>query len=436
MSLKKGVFPCVLVMAITLIVAGSVQAAITLKVWDQWTGTADKQAVDMMDANFEKMHPDVKIERSAMPAATIADKIRPALLSGTGPDVIYPEVGITFLGPLAKAGLVMDLTEVWEKRGWNQKLVEGAKAIPTFGGRTFGVGHEIEYVPIYYNKNIFNKLGVTPPKSISELEDICEKALAAGYIPIAWSARDWWTKTNLATAILWSYLGKEKAEEAMFRGGSWDMPEVREALQKAFVEWPKRNFYPPNFVALGYDEGNMFFYQQKAVMHPEGNWMIGGYVENVKDFEIGVFLWPRPKEGEPSCTIFFCGSGYVISNSTKYPELAVDYVDYLMASKEAAKLWYEVAATIPPLKLSEEDIAEWNIHYLVKEATKALSSEEIQFVPGLSMGTPAEAFEFLKTGVAEILTGQITVDEFVKEWNKLWQKGREEGLTYDTFKLE
>ncbi|MGQ9622986.1 MAG: hypothetical protein ACUVTO_06045 [Candidatus Caldatribacteriaceae bacterium] len=76
------------------------------------------------------------------------------------------------------------------------------------------------------------------------------------------------------------------------------------------------------------------------------------------------------------------------------------------------------------------------VHYLVKEAIKALSSEEIQLVPGLSMGTPAEAFERLKTGVAEIITGQITVDEFLKDWERLWQKGREEGLTYDTFKLD
>ncbi len=51
------------------------------------------------------------------------------------------------------------------------------------------------------------------------------------------------------------------------------------------------------------------------------------------------------------------------------------------------------------------------------------------------MNTPPEAFVFLQKAVTEVLTGQITVKKFVDEWERLWEKGRREGLTKDTFKL-
>lgn len=408
------------------------QAAVTLEVWDQWMGVK-KEAIEMLDANFQRIHPGVKIERSTMPAEQMADKMRPALATGRGPDVLYPEVTITFLGPLVKAGLIMDLTDVWKERGWDEKLVSMSKDIPTFGGRTWGIGHELEFVPIYYNKQIFARLGIKPPKSIAELEQIAEKALAAGYIPMAWSARNWWPRTNFFASIVWSFLGKDMLEEIIYQGGTWKVPEFKEAVRKAFVEWPKRNFYIPNAAAVSYDEGNMLFYQQQAAMHPTGNWIIANYVEYIKDFEVGTFLWPRPDPNQASCTVSFCGSGYVVSGVTKHRDLAIDYVDYLMASEEAARIWYEVAATIPPLRMSVTDL---KIHPLVSEALDQIFGGKAQFVPGASMNTPPEAFVFLQKGVAEVLTGQITVEKFVDEWERLWEKGRRERLSKDTFKLE
>ena len=38
-------------------------------------------------------------------------------------------------------------------------------------------------VPVYYNKDIFNELGVEVPTTIDELENIMAKAKEAGYIP-------------------------------------------------------------------------------------------------------------------------------------------------------------------------------------------------------------------------------------------------------------
>lgn len=365
-----------------------------------------------------------------MPADEMTNLLRPALASGTGPDVFYSEVGIGFIGPLLKAGAIMDLTDVWKEKGWDEKLFSMAKTIPTAGGKTYGVGHELEFVPIYYNKNLFEQLGLTPPKTIAELEAICEKAKAAGLIPFAYAARDWWTQANFTTSTLWTYLSKEQIEEGMYHNGPWRFPEIEEAIQKVFVEWRDKGYYPASAEALSYDEGQMLFYQQKALMHPTGNWILNAYKQNITDFEVGSFLWPQAKEGVTPSTVAFCGSGYVISSATKHPEAAIAYVDYLMATAEAAKVWYEKALKIPPYK---EPIADLNIDPLVQEGLSALFSGDVQLVPGFSMAVPPEVMTFLKSSAVMVLTNQLDAKGWLDEFERRYQKAEDEGITLGSF---
>lgn len=429
---RKKIVICAI--ASSMLVLGMVlngQAAVTLEVWDQWYQPHQEKAIEMMDANFEKMHPGVKIDRTAMPVREMSTVIKPALAAGTGPDVMYGEVGLAFLGPLIKAGTIMDLTDAWKERGWDEKLISTSRDTITYGGRVWGIGNELEYIGIGYNKEIFADLGVQIPKSIAEMEQISEKALDEGYIPMAWGARDWWQSFNLVNPVIWSLVGKGPAYKASFEGGTWKVPGMKEALYKSCVEWKK--FYVPNPAAIGGDDANMAFFQGRAAMQPDaGTWQIPMYRDNITDFEVGHFLWPRPDATQTPVTVAYCGSGYQINSATKHPDAAIDYLDYLMASEEAARIWYEVAAYMPPWGRPIRDL---KLHPLMKIAADRLTGGKGVFLIGLSLTAPPEAHTFLSVGTQEVITGQRTVDEFVEEWERLWEKGRREGMTKDTFEL-
>ena len=421
--------------ALTVMAGGGQEAktkAVTLKIWDQWTDEHTEEAISQIHAGFSRMYPGIKLERSGMPAQEIADLLKPALTSGTGPDIFYSEVGVGFLGPMLKAGAIMDLSNAWKQRGWDDKLFAMAKEIPsTGGGKVHGVGHELEFVPVYYNKDMMRQTGLAPPKTIADLDKIAAKAKAEGLIPFAWGGRDWWPQANLTTCVLWSYLSKDRIIKGMYQDGTWRYPETEGAIQKAFVDWVKKGYYPPSAEALNYDEMNMVFFQQKAPMHFTGSWLIGEYDANIGDaFEVGSFLWPPAKAGQTANTVSFCGSGYVVSATTANPEAVLDYVDYVMATEEAAKIWYEVAKKIPPYK---KEIPGVEIHPLVQENLDALFAGNVQLVPGLSMTVPPEVMTFLQTSAVRVITGQLTPKGWVDEFQKLWDKGKAEKLTLGTF---
>ncbi len=406
---------------------------IVLEVWDQFTDEAGGPAAEQLARMFEERYPNVVVERTAFgDAGELSDILRPALTSGTGPDVIYSEMGIGFLGNLARAGAIMDLTDVWRERGWDEILYPLSKDVPTFGGRTFGVGSQLEFVPIYYNAALLEDLGLAPPQTIAELEALAEAAKAAGLYPFAWGGRDWWAQSNLINAILWAYVGEEIAESGMFDGGSWDRREVVEAIE-AFLRWHGAGYFLPNAEAIGYDEMHVEFYQQDAVMHPVGNWMIGQYSQNIGDrFPIRSMVWPVPAGRTPTA-ISFVGSGYIISADTSHPQAAIDYVDFLMTDPEAARVWYEVAEFIPPLRDGLPD--DLNINPLLQETLDALGGSEVDVVAGLAMAAPPEVMTFLQSSAARLMTDQLTAREWVDEFERLWQESREQGLTKDTFTL-
>ncbi len=50
---------------------------------------------------FEKTHPDIKVEIQLVPEATMAERLLPAITTGTGPDLAY--IDESFLSPLLNA---------------------------------------------------------------------------------------------------------------------------------------------------------------------------------------------------------------------------------------------------------------------------------------------------------------------------------------------
>ncbi|MGD0726452.1 MAG: extracellular solute-binding protein [Spirochaetia bacterium] len=408
-----------------------------LKVWDQWTEegaqTGAAQAITMIEKSFMEKHPNVTVERTPMQVEEMTNTLKPAIAAGRGPDVFYSEVGIGFVGPIIQAGYIMDLTKVAKERGWIEKLYPISLELPSINGMIYGVGHELEFVPVYYNKNIFKALGLpAQPKSIAEFEDVCQKLKAAGYIPMAWGGKDWWYQSNFTTEVLWSFVDKKKIEDGMYRDGSWSLPEVRNAIETAFVKWAKNGFFIPNPTAIGSNEVNMEFIQQKAAMHITGSWDIDTYVKNVKDFEVGTMLFPPARAGKPFNTISFVGSGYLINAKTKVPKAAVDYVDYVCADPDTARIWVEVGNKVPPFKNLP---AGTKMNPMLQETLNTLLMDASETTPGLAMTVPPEVMSFLQKSASMVLTGQITSDQWVDEFQQLWDKSKAEGLTRGSFKV-
>src|SRR5262245_35932343 len=92
-------------MAVTLVVPSSnawpvsAQDAVTLRVWDQFTGPEGEVVEAVYDA-FEAANPGIAINREVIDDQQMRQTANVALASGTGPDVVYYAPGPSYAGVL------------------------------------------------------------------------------------------------------------------------------------------------------------------------------------------------------------------------------------------------------------------------------------------------------------------------------------------------
>ena len=81
---------------------------------------------------------------------------------------------------MVDAGLVEDLSPIWDKYiAAGEVSPDLAKAFQ-FDGKTYAVPSLIAFWPMYYNKLVYAELGLNEPKTWEELESNFEKIKASG----------------------------------------------------------------------------------------------------------------------------------------------------------------------------------------------------------------------------------------------------------------
>src|SRR3989339_437525 len=141
---------------------------------------------------FEEINKDVKINIWVSPR--ISDKIRLKLLAGEPPDIIYP--GGLDLDQLIRDGYFSDLQPLLsapsygkDKGKWEDSFYKGIFEKYRVSDKTYGLPVYFDTFVFWYNKNIFKKYNILPPKTWKEFDEACSKLKSNGTVPIALQGR-------------------------------------------------------------------------------------------------------------------------------------------------------------------------------------------------------------------------------------------------------
>jgi raffinose/stachyose/melibiose transport system substrate-binding protein len=391
--------------------------------WDQFG--AEATAVDEMVANFNKAHPDIEVKRESQP--NMRDILKTALDAGTGPDVLYYDTGPGFAGVLARAGLLLPLDDAYAQYGWNQRIFKWAKERTVFDGKTYGIGHELEFVGTFYNQRIFKEQGLSEPKTHEEFLGMCDKLKKAGLIPIAFSDQDKWPAGHMLSVFAGNIAGKDKLAAAISAKVPWNDPDFVQAIQIFFVDMNKAGYFVPEVNAVTYDDANMLLYSGKAATTITGTWQVDPFTnpDNMPD-PVGFFFYPSIG-GKPIAPPAGLGSGYFVSKATKYPDAAFQFMDYLM-SKEAAKYWIEGLAKIPPIAVNAAD---YKISDLMRFCINALQQNAEKMSYNIDVLTPDNFNTMMFDGFQEVLAGTKTAKQQADDLEKAMQEAKAAGKVMD-----
>jgi raffinose/stachyose/melibiose transport system substrate-binding protein len=375
------------------------QEKVTLRVWDTFHAAGMNEGMDQLIAEFEAQNPDIDVVRDVQTPDDLRPIIQTALASGTGPDVFYFGTGPGFAGILADANLLMPLDEAYASQGWDH-IYPWTKDNTTFDGKVYGIGNEIEFYGAYYNKQMFEQLGLKVPQTYEEFLALCEALKQAGKIPIAFANQGGWPAYHLFSVWANNFAGKEKMDELLFDSGSWDDPDIIAAIEEFFVNFRDKGYLIPETNAVAYADAQNLFVAEQAGMHISGTWALNGLLDRNPAFDIGWFFIPSPKGTTvPPAGL---GSGFFVSANTKVPDAAVRYLDFLYDPSHG-RTWVETMYVIPPFDV---DTTGFNTPATFQEFVGASSQYDMGY--NIDVQTPEVFNQAMNNGFQAVLLGQKT----------------------------
>lgn len=241
---------------------------------------------------------------------------------------------------LVEAGLVMDITDVWDEL--MDEYTEGLRAAFTFDGKCYGFPRDLSYWYVHYNTEVFDMYGLEPPTTWDELLAVCDTLVANGITPFNLTANDGWTSFIWFEELM--LRTDPEAYEKLCAGEiRWDDP----AVINAFTIWAdmiEKGYFTDASLDLFTDIPKLFT-ENRLGMILCGSWFISPNLDGaMEEGKVGTFLMPA-MDGVGNVIIYEVGSFQVAKNISNVDEVKT-LVKYMM-SKEGNGAYSELAGSIP-----------------------------------------------------------------------------------------
>jgi len=368
---------------------------VTLSVWS-WR-TEDVAAYNAIFAVYEKAHPGTKVDFKSFKNTEYNLILTTGLAGAKGPDVAQVR-SYGQLQPTIASKSLLPLDDVVDLSSWDANVVKSAKGKDD--GKLYAVPLAQQTLQMFYNKDIFDKFGLTPPTTWAEFMTVNAKLKAQGVTPMAVGAKDAWTLPMLHQVLAAPRFGGSTFEKAVTTG------------QKTFADpdWVAsvdvvntlKPYLPDSTVGVAYTDAQILFTSGKAAMFPGGSFELGFFQKQNPGLKMGVFEVPAP-QGSPAMattTTGYADGAFGVSAKSDAQAASKELVKW-MATKEFGQLVADKIkqlSAVPGVSYSDPLMKQMADNY-AKNPTPYLLLVDFRY------GTPSGT-ELLGTGVQEMLLGK------------------------------
>lgn len=133
---------------------------VTTITWGYWGSPAEVRENERVAAAFEAANPDIRIEHMTAPWGEYFTKLQTQFASQTAPDVMF----LTFISRYGPMGVLQDMNDMFDKHGFDSSVYtdEMLQAF-TVDGTLYGVPRDNDTKVIYYNRGLFDEVGLPYP---------------------------------------------------------------------------------------------------------------------------------------------------------------------------------------------------------------------------------------------------------------------------------
>jgi raffinose/stachyose/melibiose transport system substrate-binding protein len=263
----------------------------------------------------------------------------PTLLNGKNSPDAYFEWSGARLDQRVAEGYAADISGDIESSGLKDLFTDGAFAGYDSGGKLSMIPRARDVTNVlWYNVDMFEKNGVTPPKTWEELNAACAKFVAAKVNCFVQGNKDLWTVGNWGGHIISRVTGEALYAETLQKNKPMNSPEFVKGLT-VLADLAKAGYVNESVNSIADNEAASQFFQGKAAFHPIGSWLIGTQQGEAPDFKMDFINLPAISDGAgDQNSIMAVYTGYIVNaKSTKKTEV-MNFFKVLYNAENAKKI--------------------------------------------------------------------------------------------------
>ncbi|TQQ19801.1 carbohydrate ABC transporter substrate-binding protein [Vibrio cholerae] len=281
---------------------------------------------------FEAANPGIKVKFNPVPNVNYTLTLWENLKAGKAGDLITCRPFDDSLA-LFKAGHLAEITEM-----------AGMENFPSFaqapwqtdsGAQTFCVPMASVIHGFFYNKKIFNELGLSVPQTREQFFTVLDKVKADGrYIPLSMSGSESWVASELGYQNIGpNYWKGEDGRLALINGQEHLDDSQYVKVFEELARW--RAYLGEDGELRDYGTSNELFTSGKAALYVAGSWEIAPFTDKV---DFGVMRPPVAKQGDGCFFTDHTDIGMGMNPASKNPQAAMAFLQWL-TTPEFAELY-------------------------------------------------------------------------------------------------
>ena len=394
------------------------QDVTTVTMWFAEGSTLDCWGPLMLE--FNDVDPSIQLE--IVPQADTWNVTRTAVAGGGGPDIVRTP-GPSFVYEMAQAGLILPMDSFSESMGWGDFFFDWALDLGLVDGQLYSLSDELETLVMYYNVEVFEEHGWTPPDTMEELNALAEEVEAAGLTVFSHGNASWRPTNEHFVGEYWTqYAGPHKVYQAL----SGEIPWTDESLVGAIelLDAHMQAGWYGGGVDLYFTNDGVYrrtsLAEGSAAMNIEGSWAIRGTVDYFNESGMTWDWVPVPSHDGTDYYTIGMGNTSSINANSPHPEAAAQFLTWYFSPATQGKMLTNCLKGPAPVAIGEDVLGALDprIARIYAELSDASANDRYGYTTWTFW--PPKSDVYIYEEVERVWTGEITVMDYLEGLNELF----------------
>lgn len=295
---------------------------------DQMQAYMDKfKAKELKEKNI-----DVTINLEMPSSDQYGTTLQTRLSSNDAPD-LFTISAASDLATYQKAGYLMDLTG----QPFVSKLYPNVKSTVSLDNKVYLVPFESTVWGYLYNKDIFEKCGLTPPETLDEMKNAVSTLKAKGYTPFELAFQEQWVPQLMTALTLGGTVSGSIPDwtNRMYedKGSYSEIASIFDVIDLIMQNGTSRA------METGSEQGCADFANGKAAMFVDGTWAAESILKVNPNFKLGAAALPVNNDKKCTMVNLATTTSLAVYSGTKNKEVALDLANYILDDNDSSDLY-------------------------------------------------------------------------------------------------